>query len=1575
MTMIGRRFLGRVTRSEARFEAHSGSGRQDTGPRCASQGRRFARARALAFIGFALFALFAVTGGRLAIAASKTVDLNGDGTAESPVSLSILSTFPVKVQNKITNKAVGQGFTFQWPSAGPGGFSSRLAPGSAGGVGAIWTWQTTQQVYSFTGNACANDLCLTRTQPSDSVRRGPFGVPGRSLIPSGVSITNESLTSSLITFFSPPTELFRFTSTIDQIAPGLFRYRTTLINNTAGNVHVETAPGPYGCGSVCGNGTREGTEICDGTDLNGATCGNFGQDGTLGCAADCRSFDTAGCVPFPCGDFIREGYEVCDGTDTNSVTCESLGGSGGTIHCRPDCTGFNVSSCTGLCGNGAREGSEACDGNDLGGESCADQGGSGSPFSFSSFSSSNVCAAGSCAIAPNGNATTTSGALRLTASTSSQRGSAWFKTLEPVKYGFTTSFQFKFTGASSPPADGIAFVIQNSSLSALGGGGGLMGYDGIPHSLAVEFDTYTNTDFHDPNANHVAVQSCGAAPNDTDHGSCLIGAVNSSLATTLANGNVHSVTITYTPPPVGTLRVVLDSAQVLNVAVDLATLGLGGPSADSAYVGLTAATGAAYENHDILNWTFTPTSTPGGTLACRPGCTFDISQCTNLCGNGVLDPGEQCDDLDIGGSTCAGHGGGGHVSCTQTCQLDYSQCTSEYCGNGAIDAGEQCDGAQLAGQSCVSMGASAGALDCSGSCTFDLTNCTDICGNGQKEGSEHCDGADLGGFTCEDFGSTGILACAPDCSFDLGKCIAEPPPCDTPPAQDILTVENPVIETCRVEAHPAKEVTTQISICGDTIPDGEGTCPDSSPATQGTVNILVPDTDVVIGPVFFSPTAIRVVAPGGGDLAHPGDTVQIFVSLINAGSSPVGHVVGTLSSPPRDLDGDGTQDTIQIVTAEAAYPDGPCFQGFPGGAIDCDATPTLPAACTNVVPFEITLPAGHPKDVTRKFELSLSYTLATQQNPNQRSLLGDPDDFLTATIPVIVGVGGSVCGNGELEDGEECDDSNTDDGDCCSSTCQFEPAGAICPLDNNPCTDDVCDGVSAVCGHPPNTALCEDGNACTLNDQCSGGACQGGPAPDCDDGNPCTDDSCNPATGCVHTNNTGPCSDGNACTTNDQCGGGSCHGGSPLNCDDGNVCTNDSCNPSSGCVRTNNTNSCSDGNACTTNDRCGSGQCVSGAPVVCTPSDQCHVAGVCAPATGLCSNPAKANGTACSDGSTCTVTDTCQAGACVAGSAPLCPAAIVDADTTVKQSSPSSNYGSSIEIEADKGPTSENRALLRFKISGIGSQHITRATLRLFASDSGSTGGRIRLTSCGWSESSVTWNTKPSLGAIIATGGAVRKGQRVEFDVTAAVADHDGTYCVAIDNSTGDVDYYSREAKSARPELVIETSCGCQALRGVVEADASVVSTSPSTNYGLNPLLRVDYSPSMQTFVRVRVSGIGSRTVKSARLRLQISTIQNAESNKGGDIRLVAASQCPTWSETAITYTNRPTSAGSILSSVGSVSREEIVEFDVTTPVKSTRDGLYCFRIDSTSTNEADYNSLQSSAGVLKPELAITLTP
>jgi len=69
-----------------------------------------------------------------------------------------------------------------------------------------------------------------------------------------------------------------------------------------------------------------------------------------------------------------------------------------------------------------------------------------------------------------------------------------------------------------------------------------------------------------------------------------------------------------------------------------------------------------------------------------------------------------------------------------------------------------------------------------------------------------------------------------------------------------------------------------------------------------------------------------------------------------------------------------------------------------------------------------------------------------------------------ALAPRLLLVGAVDCGDGEIQEGEECDDGNLANGDCCSSLCQFESAATICRPAVGGCdTAETCTGSSGTC--------------------------------------------------------------------------------------------------------------------------------------------------------------------------------------------------------------------------------------------------------------------------------------------------------------------------------------------------------------------------------------------------------------------------------------------------------------------------------------------------------------------------------
>jgi len=391
----------------------------------------------------------AVLGSRATHAATKMLDLDGNPAngAESQCDLNVLATFPVQVENKVTNRAAGDSYSFEWRSAGPGGFISSVPAGTTGGVGSRWVWTTNQSVFSYSGGSCANDMCAvhlagpsslpatctagcfndgiavriargatvaetllswpggtgpftiyrsataatignagnaiittdlqqyTDVPPPGSIyfykvtgqgcvsRKpctsdsdcnlategtcasvGPFGVPGRSLLASDVTVSAASLTSSLITFFSPYREVFKISNSVT-LAPTGIAYEQALTNPTNQDVTAIVAAYPPGC-------CNEPHQLnCDGTCVDyltdSANCGACGHD-----CGDGFHCDNGNCR-ITCA--IEE--DDCDGVCVNfKIDRNNCGGCGVSCTDHQECTGSCVECrgdgdiiCNGIC--------------------------------------------------------------------------------------------------------------------------------------------------------------------------------------------------------------------------------------------------------------------------------------------------------------------------------------------------------------------------------------------------------------------------------------------------------------------------------------------------------------------------------------------------------------------------------------------------------------------------------------------------------------------------------------------------------------------------------------------------------------------------------------------------------------------------------------------------------------------------------------------------------------------------------------------------------------------------------------------------------------------------------------------------------------------------------------------------------------------------------------------------------------------------------------------------------------------------------------------------------------------------
>ena len=204
------------------------------------------------------------------------------------------------------------------------------------------------------------------------------------------------------------------------------------------------------------------------------------------------------------------------------------------------------------------------------------------------------------------------------------------------------------------------------------------------------------------------------------------------------------------------------------------------------------------------------TTTDGSSSSPTDGSTGASSSTTMppaVCGDGAVDPGEECDD--------------GNDVDTDTCT---AACLLPFCGDGLLHVGvEACEGVELGGQTCATLGFDAGELACQGTCEFDTSACS-ACGNGVLEAGE----------TCDDGNKSSDDGCS-------AACMTEP--CDP---DGVYTIQGPpVAYTCCMGLTTVNINAFSLTADGATITSSPSnpvpmtgqptTCPDGDFSNQGVL--------------------------------------------------------------------------------------------------------------------------------------------------------------------------------------------------------------------------------------------------------------------------------------------------------------------------------------------------------------------------------------------------------------------------------------------------------------------------------------------------------------------------------------------------------------------------------------------------------------------------------------------------------------------------------------------------------------------------------------------------------------------
>jgi cysteine-rich repeat protein len=383
-----------------------------------------------------------------------------------------------------------------------------------------------------------------------------------------------------------------------------------------------------------------------------------------------------------------------------------------------------------------------------------------------------------------------------------------------------------------------------------------------------------------------------------------------------------------------------------------------------------------------------------------------------LCGNGILDPGEECDD----GNTfdCD--------SCTSTCKI-------ARCGDGFVDLGvETCDG---------------NTYNVSTTCNSATANVLSSCG-------------DLG-FENTSAGPGGGLTCTSACQVDTAGCGPRFTPTQTsPPTATPTITQTPGGDTPTPEVTPTPTI---LANCGDgnldegeTCDDGNNEDGDSCPANciiracenPGGGRLVTVNFAPPFG-VDASSVTFRVRYPDGA-VGLPGSGAEPSVRQRVSGTPPnaivsvndldyaLRGVITVARTLPRGSIAVINFDECGSVAPPSAEQFSCIIEGcatsfgdIDGCACTLEVEERLPPTAT---PTDDGGPTRTPTQTSTITSTPTQTATPTQTSPATLTPTGpSPTPSVTATP--------GLCGNGTIDfgAGETCDDGNTEEGDSCPADC------------------------------------------------------------------------------------------------------------------------------------------------------------------------------------------------------------------------------------------------------------------------------------------------------------------------------------------------------------------------------------------------------------------------------------------------------------------------------------------------------------------------------------------------------------